>query len=887
MKIILSLYFLLLIIAGFAQPARLVMAINEDWYFTKEQYDPAKGDRPGTKWERVNLPHTWNAFDVMDDVPGYHRGVCWYRKTVTINRSLQAKNLFLSFEGVNQECEVFVNGRKAGAHVGGYNGFVLPISAFVKFDGSMNEIAVRVDNSHNKNIPPLTADFTFFGGIYRDVYLVATDRVHFSLKDHGSRGVYIQTPVVNEKRATVKIRGTIEAAAPSKVNIVTRIYNRNATAVAQSSSVYDLKPGTTSFVQDIKEIIAPELWSPEKPYLYSVETKMVNAADGTVLDELVNPLGFRWFRFDADKGFFLNGQPYKLVGASRHQDYKDLGNAVPDELALRDLTLLKEMGANFLRVAHYPQDPSVLEACDRIGLLASVEIPVVNEITETEEFFRNCMQMQTEMIRQNYNHPSVIAWCYMNEVLLRLPYNDDKERQKVYFASVARLAKQLDSLTRKEDPARYTMLVNHGDFNRYRAVGLTGIPQLVGWNLYSGWYGGNLAGFPAFLDQHKKELPAKPLLVTEYGADADPRIRSLDPVRFDKSVEYTTRFHQYYFSEMMKRPFVAAAVIWNLADFNSETREETMPHINNKGLLTWDRQRKDPYYYYQSQLAVQPYLKILGEEWKFRVAVADSAGNVATAPLQVATNLESLDLILNGTSLGTRHAVDGICSWQVPFRNGKNTVIVRGQKKGQSFSEEKKVDFTIVPLQLNDATRFDRLNILLGAKRYFIDNEIQQSWIPDQPYKQGGWGSVGGVPFKMAGNSRLPYGTDKNIVDTDRDPVYQTQQVGIQEYRFDVPRGEYEINLHFAELTGGTVKGLPYNLSGSERKEDEVKRAFHVYVNDLLVLENFNIGEQYRIGKAVSRKCRVTISDNGGIRILFKPVIGEAVLNAIQLKKLN
>ncbi|RZM15925.1 MAG: hypothetical protein EOO88_43215, partial [Pedobacter sp.] len=378
----------------------------------------------------------------------------------------------------------------------------------------------------------------------------------------------------------------------------TRLFNAERKLVRSVSTPALINASQNKeIVQDIP-VTYPTLWSVASPYLYKASTIITEASTGKVLDEIEHSVGFRWFTFDASQGFFLNGKSLKLIGASRHQDRKGFGNAVPDSLARKDVVLLKEMGGNFLRVAHYPQDPAVLKACDELGILASVEIPVVNEITETDSFYNNCLQMQVEMIRQHYNHPSVIIWCYMNEVLLRPSFNDDKARQTLYFSNIAKLAGRLDSLTRKEDPFRYTMIAHHGNYNQYKEVGLIDIPMIVGWNLYQGWYGSKIEDLPPYLDRYHRDYPQKPMMITEYGADADPRIRSTDPVRFDKSIEYATYYHQYYLEQIMQRPFVAGAQVWNLADFNSETRNESMPHINNKGLLQWDRTPKDPYYFY-------------------------------------------------------------------------------------------------------------------------------------------------------------------------------------------------------------------------------------------------------------------------------------------------
>lgn len=877
MKFILSLYGLLLTAFLYAQPARTITNINHDWLFTKENKTTQ------AKWEPVRLPHTWNTDDVMDDVPGYYRGIGSYKRKLNINKKLKGKQLFLLFEGANQFAEVFINGKKAGEHTGGYSAFTVAITDLINFEKE-NELLVKVDNSFNQDIPPLSADFTFYGGLYRDVWLQAVDAVHFSVNENA---VYINTPTVTAKTATVEVKASINnnERTAKKIKINTLIKNKKGVVVASNSRQLVVAAGSLqSFRQPIIHVKNPQLWSPELPYLYSVVSEIRDAATGKLLDAVTNSLGFRWFEFHAEKGFFLNGKSYKLVGTSRHQDYKGLGNAVPDKLAVEDILLLKKMGGNFLRVAHYPQDPSVLAACDSLGILTSVEIPVVNEITETAQFYNNCLAMQTEMIRQHYNHPSIIIWCYMNEVLLRPHYNNDKEKQTIYFAAVTKLAKALDSVTRKEDPSRYTMIAHHGDYKRYNETGLNNIAMIVGWNLYSGWYGPNMADFPNFLDTFHKRHPAIPIVVSEYGADADPRIRSTAPVRFDKSVEYTTKLHQYYFTEMIKRPFVAAAMIWNLADFNSETRTESMPHINNKGLLEWDRTAKDPYHYYQAVLSKNAYIKILGTSTA--AGVADSSGLFCIKPIQVTANINEIELILNGKSIGKKQTVNGLSDWELSFKDGQNLIEVKGEREGKQYSDKMIVAFSLQPYRFNQQLKFEQMNILLGANRYFMDDEKQQ-WIPDQPYHEGSWGFIGGKTFKIPNGNRLPYGSDKNIAGTNNDPVYQTQQIGIKKYRFDLPAGEYELVLHFAELLGGQVKELPYNLNDPERIEPNGKRIFNVYINGNLLLDNFDIASQYGSVTAVSKSVKLTVTGTTGIEIDFRSVEGEPVLNAVQVKKLN
>lgn len=877
MKFILSLYGLLLTTFLYAQPAQTVTNINHDWLFTKENKTTQ------AKWETVRLPHTWNTDDVMDDVPGYYRAVGLYKSKLNISKKLKGKQFYLLFEGANQFAEVFVNGKKAGEHTGGYSAFTVAITGLINFDKE-NELLVKVDNSFNQDIPPLSADFTFYGGLYRDVWLKVVDEVHFSTEGSGQ---YIHTPSVNAKNGTLEVKTVVKnnATVARKLKINTIVKNKKGIVVATGVQQVIVEAGvTSSFRQQVINVKNPQLWSPDSPYLYKVISEIKDATTGKLLDVVTSNLGFRWFHFDAVKGFFLNGKSLKLVGTSRHQDYKGLGNAVPDKLAIEDILLLKKMGGNFLRIAHYPQDPSVLAACDSLGILTSVEIPVVNEITETEQFYNNCLAMQAEMIRQHYNHPSVIIWCYMNEVLLRPHYNNDKALQQVYFTNIKKLAKALDSVTRKEDPYRYTMIAHHGDYKRYNETGLNNIAMIVGWNLYSGWYGPNMTDFPVFLDAFHKNHPQTPVVVSEYGADADPRIRSTAPVRFDKSVEYTTKLHQYYYTEMLKRPFVAAAMIWNLADFNSETRTESMPHINNKGLLEWDRTPKDPYHFYQAVLSKKPYVKILGTATA--AGVADSSGLFCIKPIQVAANVNEVELILNGRSIGKKQTINGLSDWLLPFKNGTNTIEVKGERDGKLYHDKMNVTFLLQPYRFSQQLQFQQLNILLGANRYFVDDEKQQ-WIPDQPYREGSWGFVGGNTFSIPNNNRLPYGTDKNIAGTNNDPIYQTQQIGIKKYKLDVPAGEYELILHFAELLGGQVRELPYNLSDPERIEPNGKRIFNVYVNGKLLLDNFDITAQYGSATAVQKKTVVTVNNGTGIEIEFRSIEGEPVLNAIQVRKVN
>jgi beta-galactosidase len=889
----------LALLAGPVVAQRVVQSVNSSWQFRKDEAATLTPTQvaSATGWAPVSVPHTWNATDVLDDEPGYYRGVGWYRKTLYVPADWQRRRVYLHFEGANQEAEVYVNGQLAGRHIGGYTAFSFPISQYLKFNGASPataEVLVKLTNQHNPDVPPLSADFTFYGGLYRDVYLVAANPVHFDLDNYASSGTFVTTPAVSAEAAEVVVSGALtnESGAARKVTVLTQLLDRDGRTVARQQTSVALKAGEKrTFRQQLPRLRQPQLWSPDSPYLYRVVSQVLEGKQSAPLDEVAYPVGMRWFRFDANQGFFLNGKPLKLIGANRHQDFEGLGNALPDALHERDVQLIKDMGGNFLRVSHYPQDPTVLQACDRLGILASVEIPVVNAITDSKAFFENCRTMQTEMIRQSFNHPSVVIWAYMNEVLLRLPSGITKDNAagQAYFKRVAALAQELEDLTRREDPARYTMIVNHGSFDMYNSAGLTKIPMIVGWNLYQGWYSPKLADFPAYLDRHHRELPDKPVLITEYGADADYRLHSMQAQRLDKTQEYANHYHQFYLKAMQERPFVAGSMAWNLVDFNSEARQEANPHVNTKGLLTTDRQPKDTYLFYQSQLLEKPFLKIGSRNWTLRAGTAAGPDSLYCRQLvEVYTNQPTVRLSLNGKELGTHPAEAGVTRFQVPFANGLNQL--RAAAAGQPLNDQVDIEFQVLPTALaSGQLPFKELNVSLGDQRTFTDAKLRQVWVPEQAYTPGGWGYVGGHPYKQPGD-RLPYGSDRNILGTDYDALYATQRLGLSQFRLDVPDGEYEVVLHFAELEKVPQgEQLVYNLAtnaGAANTPTQPSRAFTVLVNGRAVLPELSAATYLQPLQAVSFKVPVSVRGKQGIVVDFKAVTGEAFLNGIQVKRL-
>jgi beta-galactosidase len=877
--------------AAFGQ-SRVKQSINSDWEFHKGDIAGFPDSKSAqAQWEPVSIPHSWNKTDVTDDEPGYYRGVSWYKKILYLPQLDQTKQAYLYFEGANQVAEVYVNGHLAGKHIGGYTAFNVLIQPYLKITTdslTQNEILVKADNSFNESIPPLDADFTFYGGIYRDVYLITADKVHFNLDDYASCGIKIKTPVVNANTATISISGKItnQFSANRNLRVETDITDAQGKPVTKLQSIVKANALINTEFEQTQRIIAPHLWSPDEPYLYRAVSKIYDGKSGALLDEISNPIGLRWYSFDADKGFYLNGKPLKLIGTNRHQDFKDMANALPNAIHERDMESLKNMGANFIRISHYPQDPAVLEACDRLGLLASIEIPIVNTITETDSFYDNCKQMQTEMIRQNYNHPCIIIWAYMNEVLLRPKYQKNSDEQNKYFANITALAKQLDALTRKEDSERYTMISCHGDFNLYQRAGLTAVPQIIGWNLYQGWYSAGLDGFAKFLDHHHQELPHTPMIVTEFGADADIRIHSTAPERFDKSVEYQMLYHQYYLKTILDKPFVAGAAIWTLNDFNSEQRKDASPHVNTKGLNTDERQPKDAYLFYQANLLKKPFLKIGSSGWRLRTGIAND-DNTCIQPVYVYSNGHNVQLWNNGKLLKTQETQEGVALFNVPFTDGNNTLKAVSTINGAVYEDMATINFKLIPASFkNQAMQYPELNISLGDNRFFVDEKLDEVWLPEQPYKKGSWGYIGGKVFTMPGQGRQSFGSDKDIYGTDLDAVYQTQRIGINAFKFDVADGEYDLTLGFAELEGkATSPALVYNLGNGDQAADSKQRAFDVLVNGGLVIQSLGTQNYLQSQREYTTTIRVTVKNNTGITVDFKPLKGETILNAIQLKQ--
>lgn len=839
-----------------AEPSpRIRYTLNDGWRFRQgSALGAAAVGHDDRAWSPVTLPHTWNAEDAFEEDRDYRRGVGWYRRRVNLEPRWTDRRVFLHFEGANQVVDVFVNGHRAGHHEGGYTAFAFDVTDLVRFDRE-NVLAVRVDNSHDPAVPPLDADFTFYGGIYRDVWLVVTDAVHIEVLDHASPGVFIDTPEVSEREARVRVRGRAvnDGTVPKTIEVVSLVLDHRGRSVAELRTPLTLPSDTAAHFEQTSAVIpGPRLWSPDSPYLYRV---LVEIREGErTLDRVESPLGFRWFDIDPDSGVWLNGERISLKGTNRHQDRAGYGNALPDRAHREDVQLIKETGFNFLRLAHYPQDPSVLEEADRLGLLVWEEIPIVNRITTSDEFAGNAETMLVEMIRQHYNHPSILFWGYMNEVLLRPP---DPEPPG-YRERVVELARRLEARAQAEDATRFTAMAHsRGEIDN--GTGLQDVTDVMGMNLYFGWYYGRLETLGAFLDSLHLRHPDRPLIISEYGAGSDERVHSDAPEAFDFSVEYQQRFHESQLQQIRASPYLLGSAVWNQFDFGSKNRHDTRPDINQKGLFRLDREPKDVASYYRALLIDEPVLHIAVRESARR---AGSRPADRTQPVKVYTNLEEIQLFHAGGSVGSRPVVGGHAVWSVPLRPGANPLRAQGVTAGGELVEDA---FSVhyadaAPLFTDSAGDMVTLAVNAGGDYDYVD-ALGTTWLADRTYERGGWGQEGGETAR----------THHRIYGTDDEPLFQATLEGTTVYRFDVTDGLHEVRLAVVEI----------------RHDEPGRRIFGVRVNGDPVFTTLDPAGKYGRYVAIERSVRVRAADGNGIVVRLDARAGQPTISGIRVTRLS
>ncbi len=843
-------------VAAQAGSGRIQFSINDGWKFLPAGMAYAEtvqfndGD-----WQTVSLPHTWNATDPFDDDRTYRRGISWYRKRLELPKSFQNKKVSLYFEGANQVAHVYVNGYFAGMHKGGYTGFAIDITNYLLWRDSTtsNTIAVQVNNAHDPLIAPLNVGYASYGGIYRDTWVIATDKIHFKEINNNSSGVYITTPQVSKKQATVSVKTTVvnETDKVQRVKFSNSIYDKSGAVIDVFSQERTIGAKEVLLIASISRFISdPELWSPTTPALYKVVSRLV--VNNNVVDEVENKIGFRWFSFDAENGFTLNDQKLLLRGTNRHQDMKGKGDALTLSDHRRDLELIKDMGCNFLRLAHYPQAAEVLKLADELGLLVWEEVPVVNFVTNNEEFVNNTQQMIREMITHGYNHPSVILWGSSNEILLHGPDGEriPRHTDTAYVNTVKKYAVQFDSMVRAEDPTRYSTLAMHisGDYTKY---GFDTIAQVAGYNIYSGWYSGKAEDFGNDLDRRKRK--GHNVFVSEYGAEGEIRLNTEKPVRFDYTGQYQRYYHESYLRQIDQRPWLAGTAIWNQFDFSQPNIGGPAPHMNQKGLVTWDRKTKDAFYLYKANWNPEPMVYIASRDWLSR-----AGGKNELSTIDVYANIGDITLYVNDVP---QKAVQGNdvnkYSWSAKLQNGKNSIRASGKINGKNYSDNIVIDYRAYNPGLTGLTS---LSVNVGSNAQYADGS-GNIWLQDQPYQEGSFGHI-------AGKSRL-FDRKEVIRNTDDEPMFYSCLDSLTGYRFDLPEGNYAVTLCFAE---------PQRLKKGDR-------VFDIFINDVRSCNDLDLTAAYGFAVAVQKTFVANATGSKGITIHFAAKKGTPLLNAIKIDK--
>jgi len=641
-----------------ASPGRTRQSFNSGWLFQKQSHgtgelgsferqngaaaeiqprfrdamNPAYDD---SQWQPVNLPHTWNAHDVVGEESGYWRGIGWYRKHFRMDDSSTGKRVFIEFEGANQVSECWLNGAYLGRHNGGYTGFEFDVTDHLR-PAADNVLTVKVDNLFHDTIPPtVKTDYFFYGGIYRNVWLRITDPTYLT-------SVVWTTPSVSRESATLTLNATVANTTPQarQLTVVHEIVDPNGQVVRSISTPLTVAANSTASVVGSGTVEQPLLWSPDAPNLYHIRTALHDGA--ATIDAIQNPLGFRWFKFDPQKGFFLNGQRVQIQGTNWHQSYPGMGNALPDSRHVKDMELIREMGANFWRTSHYPHAPATLEASDRLGLMVWEELPVNKEIGDPDQYIGNVSQMAEEMIARDRNHPSIILWGIAGEV---------NAPQPVILKVVDAVAR----LYRKLDPSR--PVVMHAP----RGEEIEALVDVVG------------LGVDKETDAKHLAHPERNFMVGEYAAALIGRgIYGTGP----NSEELGCKQHEEYLAELNRRPWMAGGCIWHQLDFEGDTYDSVIPHINAFGMADVWRIPKDVFYFYQSQWTTKPMVHIVGY-W----TAPEEAGK--PRDVKVYSNAPQVQLFLNGKSLGVkdRDSSHDLASsprvWQVAYEPGAIKAVAR------------------------------------------------------------------------------------------------------------------------------------------------------------------------------------------------------------------
>ena len=637
---------------------RKIINFNEGWQFTKNAIDPSALSESIT----VNLPHTWNAEDGHDGGNDYFRGSCVYKKTVEKSALPEADKYYLEVKAANSSADVYADGEKLFHHDGGYSIFRVDITASVK-DGK-GEIAIVVDNSPNEHVYPQMADFTFYGGLYRGVDIIAVNETHFDLDYYGGSGIKI-TPTVEGEDAKVEIEvyTTDLKEGDSIAYTVTDKEGREVAAV------------TSEDKKALFNIENVHLWQGRPdPYLYTAKASILRG--GEVIDEVSARFGCRSFQIDAERGFILNGKEYALRGVSRHQDRFGIGNALLPEHHREDIGYIMELGATTIRLAHYQHDQYFYDLCDECGLVIWAEIPYISKHMPGGR--ENTISQMKELVTQNYNHASIVVWGLSNEISIGGSDEDLLENHRI-----------LNDLVHEMDKTRLTTIAAVSMCKMDDPYLL--IPDVVSYNHYFGWYGGDTSMNGPWFDKFHNLHPNIPIGVSEYGCEALDWHTS-NPKQGDYTEEYQAYYHEELIKQLFTRKYIWATHVWNMFDFGADARAEGGENgQNHKGLMTMDRKyKKDAFYAYKAWLSDEPFVHICGKRYVDRVE--------EITRVTVYSNLPEVELFRNGESIGKISAHDHFFYFDVKNEGESELVAVAGECRDESKIrkvEEMNMDYVL------------------------------------------------------------------------------------------------------------------------------------------------------------------------------------------------
>lgn len=695
--------------------------LNKNWLYLEYNTPFESLAKAAVKWERIDLPHSWNKFDAVDQEPGYRRDASWYKKTINLSEISDDKKYLLDFEGSNIKTYVYVNGEKAGEHIGGYVGFKIDITDYV--EAGSNEIYVKVDNSIDREvIPSQKSDFFIYGGINRDVWLDVVPAEYLNT-------LHITLDKVTKEAADLKVEFNADKV-PAGSEVIIKVYDKENDVVVEKTITAE-----KSNAINLPEIEDPELWSVDRPYLYTVEVELVN--DGKVIDKIYDKTGLRWYEFKEHGAFYLNGERVKLCGTHRHEDHAGLANAIPNELQIRDMQQIKDMGANFVRLAHYPQDPVVYRACDELGILVWDELPWCRGGVGNQEWKDNALRLFEEQITQNYNHPSIILWSVGNEVdwLPDFEGGGDTELNTEFVRELHNLAHKLDS----------TRLTSIRKF--YEADHVVDVFSPSTW---AGWYSGVYKSYEKAVRSALKKYTR--YFHAEYGGSSHLGRHTENPITGDgelnpdewseavnqvkvKNIAKIGDWSENYIVDLFDWHLMVSESIdeftgnaqWAFKDFGTPLRpENSLPYMNQKGLLDREGNPKDAYYVFKAYWNKEDkFVYIESHTWQDRYGREGEAREVS-----VYSNCDEVELFLNGKSLGKKERKFGEfpamgLNWQVNFAAGENKLEAIGYSSDGEVNDNTELTYhTQKPGQPEE--------IVLSAERLPNSNYLVKAVVVDK-----------------------------------------------------------------------------------------------------------------------------------------------------------